>query len=250
MATVSASQFSQNLANGILASNDGSCPAPVSLIAPTGTYKVTQDIRPTAPSTPIDALALLNDRCGIISLPFTNNATDSVDVLEWVSNCPREIQPFVACNVDTPLSIDSSAFKSVNDPFPTAGTGNDPRVEFLDCFLDGSQLIGNHITFKAKNPASFDLMSNANVTLFSVNVAGNFDTCKAEVDQNNCSPCIGNSNTFVTDWNTGVFAMGGGAGFYIPVPAGVAGKFDISVVQRGIQQFVDCGAPASSCGNY
>lgn len=240
--------FLSGISQGVLP-NGAACPAPVQLIAPTGSCTSTQEIRPTPTGSGIDPLALLNERCGTTSFPFTNTGTDSAPALWWVSGCAREIRPFVDCDTETPLSIDSPAFRSTGSPFTSTTGINDARTEAFDCISEGLGSIVSSVTLRASD-VSIDLFGDAQLTAFTVNPWSNFDTCKEEIFQNNCSPCITTNGTnSVVEWNTGLISVSGSSGFFIPVPAGVSGRFQVCFAARGIQQMIPCGQIPVNCAS-
>lgn len=240
-------QFLQGISNGQFPSTGASCPQPVQLVAPSGNCSSPQEIRATSPSAGIDPLALLNQKCGTTSFPFTNNATGSALARWELAGCARETAPFVN-NDGTPLSIDSPNFISTGFPFTEVGSGaNDARTEAFDCIAEGLGSIVSSVTLRTTD-AGLDLMSNAQLVEFTVNPWDNFSVCREEIDQNNCSPCITtNGNNPVIEWNTGLVAISGVSGLYVDVPAGVTGKFQVCFASRAIQTMVPCGSVPINC---
>lgn len=237
--------FLNGISQGVLPTG-AACPAPVQLIAPTGSCTTAQEIRPTPAGSGIDPLALLNERCGTTSFPFTNTGTSATAALWWIGGCAREIRPFVD-NTDIPLSIDSPTFISTGAPF-TAATGiNDARTEAFDCISEGLGSIVSSVTFRASDTV-IDLFGDAQLTAYTVNPWSNFDRCVEEIFQNNCSPCITTNGTnSVIEWNTGLISVSSISGFYIPVPAGASGRFQICFAARGIQTMIPCGRIPVNC---
>lgn len=244
-------QFLNGISKGILPSG-GACPPAVQLVAPTGSCATPQTIQPTAPSNGIDPLALLNQRCGTTSFPFTNDATNST-LARWVlsGDCIETLAPFLFCNDDVVLSTDSPTFISTQAPFSGGNGSSDKRTAAFRCVTEGFSSIMSDLTFKGPSD-SIDLMADAQMVQFNINPWDQFGVCKEEVDQDNCSQCITtNGNNQTIHWTSGLVALSDISGFFIDVPAGVRGKFQVCFVSRAIALMVPCGSVPVNCAvNY
>ena len=239
-----------NYLNGIsqgFLPNGGNCPAPVQLVSPTGSCASPQEIRATPASSGIDPLALLNERCGTTSFPFTNAGSTSVAVLRWFGGCAEEIRPYIESS-DVPLSVESAGFISNGSPF-TAATGTfDAQLQAFNCITEGIGSIVSRVTFRGSDTSVTNL-GDASLTAYTINPWSDFAVCKEEIFQNNCSPCITTNGTnSVVEWSTGLISLSSISGFYIPVAAAVSGRMTLCFAARGIQHMIPCGSIPVNCG--